>query len=47
VGGAGYVASDEERLRVLQDKLQYGTQCGSCLPEIKRIIRTAVRSCYQ
>ena len=40
-GGAGYLVSDEERLLVLQDKLKCGTNCGSCVPEIKRLIRTA------
>ncbi len=40
-GGAGYLASDEERLLALQDKLKCGTNCGSCVPEIKRIIRSA------
>jgi len=40
-GGAGFLASDEERLRMLQDKLKCGTNCGSCVPEIKRIIRSA------
>jgi assimilatory nitrate reductase catalytic subunit len=43
-GGAGYMASDEERLAVLQDKLKCGTNCGSCVPEIKRIIRTATEA---
>jgi len=43
-GGAGYLASDEERLLVLQDKLKCGTNCGSCVPEIKRIIRTATET---
>lgn len=41
VGGAGYLASDDERLQALQDKLKCGTNCGSCVPEIKRLIRTA------
>ena len=44
VGGAGYLASDDERLLVLQDKLKCGTNCGSCVPEIKRIIRTATQA---
>ena len=43
-GGAGFLASNEERLRVLQDKLQCGTLCGSCVPEIKRIIQTATQA---
>lgn len=43
-GGAGYLASDDERLAALQDKLKCGTNCGSCVPEIKRIIRTATEA---
>jgi assimilatory nitrate reductase catalytic subunit len=43
-GGAGYLASDDERLAALQDKLKCGTNCGSCLPEIKRIVRTATEA---
>jgi assimilatory nitrate reductase catalytic subunit len=41
VGGAGLLASDEDRLLALQNKLKCGTNCGSCVPEIKRLIRTA------
>ncbi|MDO9259309.1 MAG: molybdopterin-dependent oxidoreductase [Polaromonas sp.] len=44
VGGAGYLASDDERLLALQDKLKCGTNCGSCVPEIKRIIRTTAET---
>jgi assimilatory nitrate reductase catalytic subunit len=44
VGGAGYLASDDERLAALQDKLKCGTNCGSCVPEIKRIIRSATET---
>ena len=40
-GGAGYLARDADRLLLLQDKLKCGTNCGSCVPEIKRIIRSA------
>ncbi|WP_395060367.1 molybdopterin-dependent oxidoreductase [Polaromonas sp.] len=40
-GGSGLLASDEERLLALQDKLKCGTNCGSCVPEIKRLIRSA------
>lgn len=43
-GGAGYLASDEDRLAMLQDKLKCGTNCGSCVPEIKRIIRSATEA---
>ena len=42
-GGAGRLASEEERLLVLQDKLKCGTNCGSCVPEIKRLIRSAAQ----
>ncbi|MDI1341435.1 nitrate reductase [Polaromonas sp.] len=44
VGGAGYLASDDERLLALQDRLKCGTNCGSCVPEIRRIIRTAAET---
>ncbi|MDQ3271681.1 MAG: hypothetical protein M3Q12_05860, partial [Pseudomonadota bacterium] len=40
-GGAGRLASDEDRMLMLQDKLKCGTNCGSCVPEIKRIIRAS------
>ncbi|MDO8386196.1 MAG: molybdopterin dinucleotide binding domain-containing protein, partial [Polaromonas sp.] len=44
VGGAGQLASDEDHLLALQDKLKCGTNCGSCVPEIKRLIRTAAQA---
>lgn len=31
--------SDDERLATLQGALQCGTNCGSCLPELKRMVR--------
>ncbi len=40
-GGAGGLASDEARLASLQEALQCGTNCGSCLPELKRRVRAA------
>ena len=40
LGGAAFLASEDERLQGLQDKLQCGTNCGSCVPEIKRLIRS-------
>jgi len=40
-GGAGRLASDEEHLLALQDQLKCGTNCGSCVPEIKRLIKSA------
>ena len=35
---AGCAGSDSERLARLQSALKCGTQCGSCLPELKRLI---------
>ncbi len=32
--------SDEERLAALQGALRCGTNCGSCVPELKRMVRT-------
>jgi assimilatory nitrate reductase catalytic subunit len=31
----------EERLQPLQEALRCGTQCGSCLPELRRLLRQA------
>lgn len=31
--------TDDERLTNLQGSLQCGTQCGSCLPELRRLVR--------
>ncbi|MEO6322743.1 MAG: molybdopterin-dependent oxidoreductase [Polaromonas sp.] len=40
--GAGAAsATDEERLASLQDRLKCGTNCGSCIPELKRRVRSA------
>ena len=39
--GAGFIATDGQRLQALQDQLQCGTNCGSCVPELKRRIRAA------
>jgi assimilatory nitrate reductase catalytic subunit len=33
--------SDDERLASLQGALKCGTNCGSCLPELKRMVRSA------
>ena len=33
--------SDDERLATLQGTLKCGTNCGSCLPELKRLVRQA------
>ncbi len=32
--------TDDDRLAQLQGKLRCGTNCGSCLPELKRMVRT-------
>jgi len=32
--------TDDDRLAQLQNQLRCGTQCGSCLPELKRMVRT-------
>jgi len=34
-------ATDEARLASLQDSLKCGTNCGSCIPELKRRVRSA------
>ena len=34
--------SEDARLSQLQQALQCGTQCGSCVPELKRLVRTTV-----
>ena len=34
-------ATAEQRLASLQGALQCGTNCGSCLPELKRMVRPA------
>jgi assimilatory nitrate reductase catalytic subunit len=39
--GAGYLGTDEQRLASLQDALKCGTNCGSCVPELKRHVRSA------
>ena len=36
---AGLGGSPEERLSRLQSDLKCGTNCGSCVPELKRMIR--------
>ncbi|MBC7599895.1 MAG: molybdopterin-dependent oxidoreductase [Polaromonas sp.] len=40
--GVGYLASEDERLASLQKTLQCGTNCGSCVPELKRMVRGAL-----
>jgi assimilatory nitrate reductase catalytic subunit len=38
---AACTGSPEERLAGLQETLRCGTQCGSCLPELRRLVRSA------
>lgn len=40
-GAAGHLHTDEERLASLQATLKCGTNCGSCVPELKRRVRSA------
>jgi len=40
-GGGGHLHTDEERLASLQAALKCGTNCGSCVPELKRRVRSA------
>ena len=40
--GVGHLASEDERLASLQKTLQCGTNCGSCVPELKRMVRDAL-----
>jgi assimilatory nitrate reductase catalytic subunit len=39
--GAGSLATDEARLASLQSTLKCGTNCGSCVPELKRMVRSS------
>ena len=34
--------SVDQRLSALQEKLQCGTNCGSCVPELKRLVRASL-----
>ena len=40
-GDEGYLNTDEARLASLQDALKCGTNCGSCIPELKHKVRAA------
>jgi assimilatory nitrate reductase catalytic subunit len=40
-GGAADLMRDEQRLMALQGALKCGTNCGSCVPELKRLVRSA------
>jgi assimilatory nitrate reductase catalytic subunit len=33
------IGSDEEKLSALQANLKCGTNCGSCVPQVKRMVR--------
>ena len=33
------IGANENRLQGLQDRLKCGTNCGSCVPELKRLVR--------
>jgi assimilatory nitrate reductase catalytic subunit len=35
----GSTGSEDERLSALQGRLQCGTNCGSCIPELRRLVR--------
>lgn len=37
---AGAAGNDTGRLASLQNALKCGTNCGSCLPELKRMVRS-------
>ncbi len=39
--------SDAERLAQLQGALRCGTQCGSCVPELKRMVRASTVACAE
>ena len=40
-GDEGYLNTDEARLASLQEALKCGTNCGSCIPELKHKVRAA------
>ena len=39
---AGAEGPEEMRLSALQTDLKCGTNCGSCVPELKRLVRIAI-----
>ncbi len=45
--GAGSLATDEARLASLQGTLKCGTNCGSCVPELKRMVRSSRTAAFQ
>lgn len=36
---AGFSGSDDQRLAALQGQLKCGTNCGSCIPELRRMVQ--------
>jgi assimilatory nitrate reductase catalytic subunit len=38
---AGYLSTDDQRFAALQASLKCGTNCGSCVPELKRLVRSS------
>ncbi|MDB5894931.1 MAG: nitrate reductase, partial [Rhodoferax sp.] len=36
------VDTEEQRIASLQGALKCGTNCGSCLPEVRRLVRMAM-----
>ena len=40
-GSAADLMHDAQRLAALQSALKCGTNCGSCVPELKRLVRSA------
>ncbi|NMM05208.1 nitrate reductase [Polaromonas sp.] len=40
-GAIGDLATDKDRLASLQDALRCGTNCGSCVPELQRMVRSS------
>jgi assimilatory nitrate reductase catalytic subunit len=43
----GCSGSDEQRLASLQGTLKCGTNCGSCLPELRRMVRAGAHATVQ
>jgi len=40
-GAGGDAGASDALLRLVQAELKCGTQCGSCLPEVRRLVRSA------
>ena len=43
-GGSPLLTTDDARLASLQSALKCGTSCGSCMPELKRMVRSAPKT---